>query len=207
MSIVEGLSGIFEDPSLLSRENTWEQPQIFPGGLTIEEIQGGASWINLPNTGPSGIGTGGAGDIVFLGYVYGGAEYFGDAQAGDLAIRDNTGQMIRMGTNGSQSAFRVGYNHVESGGTATTLAGTTAGSIYWAQPERGIRKVFIAVADAYENDTATAQTIAFPTAYSYTPSVVTNTTGLTISVTTTTLTITAPDATTAYNGVIEVVGM
>ena len=32
MSIAEGLSGIFEDPSLVSRANTWSQTQTFPGG-------------------------------------------------------------------------------------------------------------------------------------------------------------------------------
>ena len=89
----------------------------------------------------------------------------------------------------------------------TTLAGTTAGNIYWAQPEQGTRKVFIAVFDAYENDTKTNQTITFPTAYTYTPTVSTNSTGLTISASTTELTITSPDSTTTYSGVVEVVGI
>lgn len=89
----------------------------------------------------------------------------------------------------------------------TTLAGTTAGNIYWAQPEQGTRKVFIAVFDGYENDTTTNQTITFPTAYSYTPAVSTNSTSLTVSVSTTGLTITSPDSTTTYSGVIEVVGI
>lgn len=89
----------------------------------------------------------------------------------------------------------------------TTLAGTTAGNVYWAQPEQGTRKVFIAVADGYENDTTTNQTITFPAAYTYPPTVSTNTTGLTITVTTTALTITAPDNTTLYNGVVEVIGI
>lgn len=88
-----------------------------------------------------------------------------------------------------------------------TLAGTTAGSVYWAQPEQGTRKVCIAVFDGYENDTTTNQTITFPTAYTYPPAVSTNTTGLTITVSTTTLTITAPDNTTLYNGVVEVIGI
>lgn len=89
----------------------------------------------------------------------------------------------------------------------TALAGTTAGNIYWAQPEQGTRKVFIAYADSYENDTSTNQTITFPTAYKYTPKVSTNGTSLTVSASKTTLTITAPDSTTTYSGVIEVVGI
>lgn len=89
----------------------------------------------------------------------------------------------------------------------TTLVGTTAGNIYWAQPEQGTRKVFTAVFDAYENDTTTNQTITFPTAYTYTPTVSTNSTSLTISASTTELTITSPDSTTTYSGVVEVVGI
>lgn len=107
------------------------------------------------------------------------------------------------------------YNNVVDDGSGNTqtnpgttdLAGTTAGHVYWAQPEQGTRKVFIGVADGYENDTTTNQTIAFPTAYTYTPAVATNTTGLTVKASTTTLTITAPDSTATYSGVIEVVGI
>ena len=35
MSIAEGLSGIFEDPSLVSRANTWEQNQTFDGSASF----------------------------------------------------------------------------------------------------------------------------------------------------------------------------
>ena len=35
MSIAEGLGGIFEDPSLLNRANTWTQTQRLAGGLGI----------------------------------------------------------------------------------------------------------------------------------------------------------------------------
>ena len=89
----------------------------------------------------------------------------------------------------------------------TTLAGTTAGNIYWSQPEQGTRKIFIAYFDGYENDTTTDQTITFPTSYNHTPTVSTNSTGLSFSVDTTTLTIKAPDSTTTYSGVVEVVGI
>lgn len=87
-----------------------------------------------------------------------------------------------------------------------SLAGT-AGSIAWTMPDQGTRKVFIAYADAYAEDNTTNGVITFPTAYTYTPVITTNTTGLTISATTTTLTITAPDTTTTYSGVIEVIGI
>ena len=89
----------------------------------------------------------------------------------------------------------------------STVTGTTAGTVYWAQPEKGTRKVFIAYFDGYENDTKTNQTITFPTPYSYAPTVSTNSTGLTVSASTTELTITSPDSTTTYSGVVEVVGL
>ncbi len=99
-----------------------------------------------------------------------------------------------------------GHGNRKTSPTLTSLAGT-AGAIQWAQPEQGTRKVFIAYADAYAEDNTTNQTITFPTAYTYTPVITTDTTGLTLAVSTTTLTITAPDTTTTYSGVIEVIGI
>lgn len=100
-----------------------------------------------------------------------------------------------------------GSGNTQTNPGTTDLAGTTAGHVYWAQPERGTRKVFIAVADGYENDTTADQTLTFPQAYTYTPAVSVNTTGLTVKASTTTLTITAPDSTTIYSGVVEVLGI
>lgn len=90
--------------------------------------------------------------------------------------------------------------------STSSLAGTS-GAIDWVQPERGTRKVFIAVAASYVNDSATDGVINFPTPFSNIPAVSINTTGLTVSVSTAALTITAPNTTTVYNGVIEVVGI
>jgi hypothetical protein len=88
----------------------------------------------------------------------------------------------------------------------TTLAGTTAGNIQWQQYLQGAFKAFAAQALGYENDTATNQTITFPTPFANTPVITQNTTGLTVSATTTTLTITAPNATTLFTGIIKVEG-
>jgi hypothetical protein len=89
----------------------------------------------------------------------------------------------------------------------STLTGTTAGTITSTMPQQGIGKVFQAYASGYENDTATDQTITFPTAFANPPYIAHNGTGLTISASTTALTITAPNATTLYSGNIEVRGM
>lgn len=108
----------------------------------------------------------------------------------------------------SRTSFPQGVTYTSQGPLAS-LAGTTAGSVLWRQDIDSMDTIkrFVAYTSAYENDTTTNQTITFPTAYTYTPAVATNTTGLTVSASTTTLTITAPNSTTTYSGVIEVVGM
>lgn len=91
--------------------------------------------------------------------------------------------------------------------TQTTLSGTTAGNIVWSQPLQGSAvKLFVAHASGYENNTATNQTITFSKAFTTTPSIISNTTGLTVTVSTTTLTITAPNNTTTFTGNLIVMG-
>lgn len=107
-------------------------------------------------------------------------------------------------TNASATTLTAG--NVVNNVATTTLDGTTAGTIVYAQTAGTIKK-FVGVASGYENDTTTAQAITFPVAFTNTPVVVANTTGLTVSVTTTTLTITAPDATTTYSGTLIVEGI
>ena len=85
--------------------------------------------------------------------------------------------------------------------TVNSLAGTTAGTVYYVQPfaGSGYNKVLLWF-DGYENDTTTAQTITYPTAFATAAGIPANTSGLTLSTSLTTLTITAPDATTPYTG-------
>lgn len=86
-----------------------------------------------------------------------------------------------------------------------SIAGENGGTIYWAQPETGSAKKVIIYLDAYENDTATAQTITFPVAFTYTP-LLNNAVGVPgVTVSTTSISI-DPDNTTTYTGYIEVTG-
>jgi len=73
--------------------------------------------------------------------------------------------------------------------TATnTLTGTTAGSVIWNMPYQGTGyKKAIFYLNGYENTTTTAQTITFPTAFTYTPYIITSISG--VSATTTALTL------------------
>lgn len=92
-------------------------------------------------------------------------------------------------------------------GRAVTVSGTTAGTIYWQETTDYPRKVVTCVFDGYENDTATDQSLTFPVSFGVSATVSTNTTGLTLSASTTVLTITAPDNTDTYSGVVEVIGI
>jgi flagellar capping protein FliD len=90
-----------------------------------------------------------------------------------------------------------------------TLTGTTAGTITDYQKisiEGSIISDLCNVA-GYENDTTTNQTITFNKAYTTFNGIVANTTGLTITVSLTGITIKAPDTTTVYNGIILIQGV
>ena len=69
-----------------------------------------------------------------------------------------------------------------------TLTGTSAGSVIWNMPYQGTGyKKAIFYLNDYENTTATAQTITFPTAFTYTPYVITSISGVSASTTALTL--------------------
>jgi len=88
-----------------------------------------------------------------------------------------------------------------------TLSSTTAGSIAYSMPFINDNyKKFIAYANGYENDTATAQTIIFPVAFSTVANITFNNTGLTLTTSLTTLTISAPNNTNTYTGMIVIEG-
>lgn len=149
-----------------------------------------------------------SGDFLYLGGSTSGTSPSWNGWPAFSTPATNDIQVAPLGAATSQkNTLDDGSGNMAANPATTSLAGTTAGTIDWIQPERGTRKVFIAVASGYENDTTTNQTITFPVAFANTPAVSVNTTGLTVSATTTTLTITAPDATTVYNGVIEVLGI
>lgn len=108
-----------------------------------------------------------------------------------------------IGSNGTMTNIR----DLDLGGRVddTTLAGTSGGSFIWVQDNQGTGKRFIGRFQTYENTTATAQTITFPTAFTYTPHIVYDASGG-ASVSTTTLTLPASMGS-AVSGVITVEGI
>jgi hypothetical protein len=90
--------------------------------------------------------------------------------------------------------------------TQNTLTGTSAGSIVWSQPMQGSAlKLVILYASGYENTTTTAQSITFTKAFTNTPAVLVNTTGMTITVSATGVTLPA-SMTAAATGWIIIAG-
>ena len=89
---------------------------------------------------------------------------------------------------------------------SSTLAGTSSGSVISSQEQRGVTKEITFLVNGYVNDTSTDQSITFPVAFTQQVAVTFNNTGLTVTVSLTGFTITAPGSTTAYNGVIVVKG-
>ena len=91
--------------------------------------------------------------------------------------------------------------------STNTLNGTTAGSITYIQVSSfPTYQKYLMYANGYENDTTTNQSITYPTAFSTVAVITVNTTGLTVSTSLTELTITAPNNTNTYTGVIIVEG-
>jgi hypothetical protein len=91
--------------------------------------------------------------------------------------------------------------------TSASASGTTAGTVSINSSEYGGNyKRYVITFDGYENDTTTNQTIDYPLAFASYAGISLNTTGLTISTTTSGIVITAPDATTTYSGIVIVEG-
>ena len=91
--------------------------------------------------------------------------------------------------------------------TQTTILGTTAGSLVCSETDVGPSyKRVVIYADGYENDTTTAQTYTYPTAFSSVAIITINTASIPATTTSLTALSTAPDTTTAYTGLIIIEG-
>ena len=108
-----------------------------------------------------------------------------------------------LSVSSSATVGTVNYS-VENPNTAqNTLTGTTAGSIVWSQPMQGSAlKLVILYASGYENTTTTAQSISFTKAFTNTPATLVNTTGMSITVSTTGITLPTSMTATASGWII-----
>jgi len=91
--------------------------------------------------------------------------------------------------------------------TQSTTNGTTAGTVSMDAVEfRAEYKKYVITFSGYENDTTTNQVINFPIPFSSYAVITGNNTGLTVSTTTTGITITSPNSTTTFSGIVIVEG-
>lgn len=80
-----------------------------------------AFWINMPTTGPSGIGTGGPGANAWIGYASGAGNWLTDTVAGDIVYR-NTGGKLLFGTTAGLSDMTVSDTNIQIGQSTTDAA-------------------------------------------------------------------------------------
>ncbi len=97
------------------------------GGAAISSFSGG-TWINLPTTGPSGIGSGGAGADAWLGYAYGNGNWFTNALAGDINFRNTSGS-LNFGNSSNALTVSIVGNEVGIGNRGPTSLLDVSGPI------------------------------------------------------------------------------
>ena len=96
-----------------------------------------------------------------------------------------------------------------SGGNNSIIdtTGISGGTIQGYQNTLFKRTEVVINFDNYVNSTANSQSVSFPYAFTQTPTVGTNDTGLVISATTKGITITSPENTTQYSGNVLIFGI
>ena len=127
---------------------------------------------------------------------------------GDLEVvnSDFTSVILQLQDTGNLIIPGISISGVFNSSNALSVNAPTSGTVNLYMPQQGSGKEVILTFNAYENDTTTAQTINFPVAFSVTPLILGNNTGLTLTASTTGVTITAPDSTTTYSGTVAIMG-
>lgn len=92
----------------------------FGGGATISSWSLGGTWINLPTTGPSGLGTGGPGANPFLAYVNSAGNWFTNSVTGDTAYRNTSGRLL-FGNSTGNFSMSVSNNQISMLGTLSNF--------------------------------------------------------------------------------------
>ena len=128
-----------------------------------------------------------------------------DVQLGSGVL--NVPLLNENGTDGFLDITLLGIELTKT--SKTTIAGTTAGTIndYQKISIEGSTISDLIDFTGYENDTITNQVITFAKPYTIFNGIVANTTGLTITLSLTGITITSPDSTTVYSGIINIQGV
>jgi hypothetical protein len=97
--------------------------QVTPGWFS-----GTGTWINLDTSGPSGIGSGGAGANPWVAYVASASNWFSGSAVGDIAYR-NTGGRLLFGTSTGSPTMVISGSNVGIGTTNPTQALQVSGNV------------------------------------------------------------------------------
>jgi hypothetical protein len=113
------------NPYFPALANTWSQRQTYPGGLFITSFFAGGvgSWLDIPTSGDSGIGSGGAGNNPWLGYAKNAGAYISNSQSGDIII-GNFGNGNRLLLASNQDTFGIEHGVLPSASNPTFASGT-----------------------------------------------------------------------------------
>lgn len=115
-TLITPILGVASGTALTLSNNLWvtgtsnlSGTVTLPGGATASSFISG-TWIDLPTTGPSAIGTGGAGVNPMVAYVASANQYFTGAATGDIAYRDTSGKLLFGNTSGNPDMALSGGN-------------------------------------------------------------------------------------------------
>ena len=84
---------------------SWAGPQTWAGNSYITSFIGG-TWINLSNSGPSGIGSGGPGVNAWMARASSSGEWFNNAISKDICYRNTVGRLL-FGSNPVLASFII----------------------------------------------------------------------------------------------------
>ena len=162
MSIAEGLSGIFEDPSLLSRVNIWSQTQKF-------QVAGKTNYAVINPNGHTFIGVYDSGNALYYGISPGLPAPPGTAAVGGYYGGLGIGGSVDDTSN--QPIFGVLASNQSSNGIGNTAFTVYANGViesFWVQ--LGAKPVAstptIASGTVYQNTSSSYQTLYIPITYS-----------------------------------------
>ena len=214
--IINGSNGVVNGVTIVSAQTNF----CSNNGILIE----GSGVSNISIVGGEAAGNGGSGlslnnsinninvTSFQAGAIYGASSGNADGIYADDTVTNVTIINPIVSGNGSSTANNLAvptsvavFNPIVPGNNIVVDA-PTSGSLTLTMSQQGNGKQVVLTFNAYENDTTTAQTINFPVAFSVTPLILGNNTGLTLTASTTGVTITAPDSTTTYSGTVAIMG-
>lgn len=132
---------------------SWAGTQTWPGNSYVTSFNGG-TWINLTNSGTSGIGSGGPGVDAWMAHASSSSEWFNNSLSNDICYRNTVGRLL-LGTNSVLASFIIDPYSI-----SVALPSTKAASVNSAASVGNITATAAQMIAGYLVDSET-QTAAF----------------------------------------------